>query len=104
MLDTGTMVTIGVAAAGVISTWSLLGYRVRQLETKASTIDDLRKALDAVDAKVENVRRDQGGRLGVVEKDTGILQGKFEGFTVGQDYERSRLRTAAHGAGGGGQA
>lgn len=90
------MITLGLAAAGVISTWSLLGYRIRELEKKVSTIDDLRKALDGADSKIEHVRRDQGTRLGVVEKETGVLQGKFDSFTVGFGAGR-RSRTAAHG-------
>lgn len=94
-LDVSTILAVGLPLLGLAATWGALGYRIRELENKARAHEDLRKATDALDLKIEFVRKDQGARIGVLEKDVGILQGKFEGFDRGFGAGR-RSRTAAH--------
>lgn len=95
-LDLGTALAILVPVLGLAATWGSLGTRVRQLEKELAKLDPLGKQIYDVDAKVELVRKDQGQRLGAVEADTAVLNGKFEGFERGFGAGR-RSRTAAHG-------
>jgi hypothetical protein len=97
----GELIAAGVTLAGLAATWGAFGLRVRRLETDAAT----KEALQALDQKVEEVRRLQGERLGMVEKKADGLIGRFDGFQSGFSAGQRRSRTAAHGVptGGGGQ-
>lgn len=96
-VDAGTLLAVGLPLLGLAGTWGALGWRIRRLETQATASEELRKVLDALDGKIEFVRKDQGARIGQLEKDTGILQGRVQGFESGFGSGR-RSRTAAHGA------
>lgn len=95
-----SMITVAVAIFGVGGTWSLLGYRVRQLEAerKAATTAhaELAKKVDEVNSTLEHVRQSQGTRLGSVEDKISDLRGRVEGFAAGFGAGR-RSKTAAGG-------
>jgi hypothetical protein len=97
MLDTPTLITIGLAvgvpALGLARAWGALGVRIRLLEARAVEQAALRVALDAAEAKIETVRNKQGERIGVAEGDIAVVRGQID---VLKGLLR-RSRTAAHG-------
>jgi hypothetical protein len=97
-VSAGELITAGVTLATLAATWGALGLRVRRVEQDGAT----KLELKALDEKLEEVRRLQGERLGVVEKKADGLIGKFEGFQAGFATGR-RTRTAAHGVNTGGE-
>ncbi|HXJ25571.1 MAG TPA: hypothetical protein VNH17_07720 [Streptosporangiaceae bacterium] len=94
----GELIGAGVTLAGLAATWGALGLRVRRVEQDAAT----KLELQALDTKLEEIRRLQGERLGIVEKKADGLIGKFEGFQAGFATGR-RTRTSAHGVPSGGE-
>lgn len=100
----GVIVTVLIGAASLWGTWTLNGYKLAQLKEQISELRaemkaeataqaDLRRLVDATDAKIETVRNKQGDRLGIVEKATDRLEGKFEGVAA----MARRSKTAATG-------
>jgi hypothetical protein len=95
-LDNTTIIGAAAAIAGIGGTWALLGHRVRALEGSVKEIRELRKQADAIDDKIETLRKDQGGRLGKLETKADDIHGQFEGFKYGLAAGR-RSKTAAAG-------
>jgi HAMP domain-containing protein len=93
-----TIVTLGLAVAGVASTWGALSRRIRALEDRADEIKALRDQITALEAS----RMDQGRRIGELDKTTHALVGELRGVSIGLAAAR-RTRTAAggHKIGGG---
>jgi len=89
----GVIITVLVGSASLWGTWTLYGYKLTllkeqlselraEMKAEATVVADLRRVVDATDAKIESVRNKQGDRLGLVEKATDRLEGKFEGVAA----------------------
>lgn len=94
MLGDGPMVTLALAAAGVIGTWFVMGYRLRECERKVGKIEALSERLTEIDTRTRDSAKDQGVRLEKVTIELAILVGKVEGIDIGQRHRKS---TAASG-------
>lgn len=91
-LDPSILLAAGIPLLGLAATWGSLSTRIRYLEREAGKIDPLVKLVEGLNTKLEDVRNNQGKRIGDVEAAVAVLKGKFEGFEMGR-----RTRTAAHG-------
>ena len=94
MLSDGPMVTLALAAAGVIGTWFVMGYRLREVEKKCATLDALNNRLTEIDGRTRDSAASQGGRLEKVSIDLAVLIGKVDGIDIGL---ARRSKTAAGG-------
>ena len=94
MIEQGTLVAIVTAAAGAVSTWGVLGWRVRSLENRAAEVAELRKVVDGLSATFSDVRTDQGRRIGEAKSAVDQLAGRLAGFEAGFVAGRARSKTA----------
>ncbi len=96
MLSDGTMVTLGVAAASLVGSWFVLGYRVRELEKKIVALVALDKRVTEIDTRTIASAASQGRRLEKAQTEVDGLRGQFESF---EKYAMNRRRkdTAALG-------
>lgn len=76
--------------------WGASQARLRALEKRCEELKGLDKQVNRLEATLEDVRRDQGRRIGDVEDRCAVLGGRLEGFEKGFAAGR-RTRTAAHG-------
>jgi hypothetical protein len=93
----GPTVTLGLAAAGVIGSWFVMGYRLREVEKKCAKIEALREHLTEIDARTRDSAVSQGGRLEKATVELAILTGKVEGIDIGLAAAARRYKTAATG-------
>jgi hypothetical protein len=96
MLADGPMVTLALAAAGVIGTWFVMGYRLREVEKKCAKIDELNNQLQAIDTRTRESAASQGGRLEKASIELAVLTGHVAGLDIGYAAGR-RSKTAAAG-------
>lgn len=101
MLSDGTIVTLGLAAAGVVGSWFVMGYRVRVLEKRGVSFDALEKKVAEIDTRTLASAASQGKRLETAQREVDGLRGSFESF---ERYAMGRRsKTAAHGHTAGGK-
>jgi hypothetical protein len=97
-IDNGTMITLALVASGVIGTWFVLGYRVRELETKATAFAALQVKVTEIDARTMASASSQGARVAQAQSDVDKLRGNFEGLERGITIALNRRsKTAAQG-------
>jgi hypothetical protein len=99
MLADGPMVTLALAAAGVIGTWFVMGYRIRELEKRCAVMEGRHQPLHdqvvAIDTRTRDSAVSQGLRLEKATIELAVLTGKVEGIDRGIDIGYAAGKRAA---------
>jgi hypothetical protein len=104
MLADGPMITLALAAAGVVGTWFVMGYRINQLEKRCATMEGKHQPMHdlvvSIDSRTKDSAASQGARLEKATIELAVLTGKVEAFDKGivLGYEAGRRhKTSATG-------
>jgi hypothetical protein len=104
MLPDGPTIALALAAAGVVGTWFVMGYRIRELETRCKDIEGKTGAhhdkLTEIDTRTRDSAKNQGERLETATIALAVLTGKVEGLDKGIDIGYAAGRRSKTAAGG----